>query len=263
MSEQIQATLRAFTGDDVICLHAIDEVIEKIKKLLRMKRGGTQGEIENALAMAAALARKHGIDLAGVDPDAEEEKIRHESDALNSRFPRLEGKLAMAILVNFFNVQVLISNRIHPTKPWQCQYLVNYIGTAWDIQIARYVFVFLQRHFRRAWLDRSNRHLRNREAFLNGMFIGLAAKLEAQRKLTTSESGMVLVGRAVQIRKDYLAKHWPENKTVDLDQDDSSAAAARWAGIQAGQKTEINSGLKSNTARPALVADRSRQLAFA
>jgi hypothetical protein len=231
-----------------------DEVIEKVKKLLRMKRGGTQGEIENALAMAAELARKHGINLAGVDPDAEEEKIRHETDALTSRLP-LDAKLAAAILVNFFNVQVVVSNRAEPNKPWKNQYLINYIGTAWDISVARYVFVFLQRHFRSSWTHRENRRLKNREAFLNGMFIGLSNKLYDQRKLTSTEAGLVLVGRAVALRKAYVDKTWPNNKDVDLKTDDSDASAARWAGLQAGRNTEIRSGVgdgNAPAARPQL-----------
>jgi hypothetical protein len=227
-----------------------DQVIEKIKKLLRMKRGGTQGEIENALAMAAELARKHGIDLAGVDPDAEEEKIRHETDALTSRLP-LDAKLAAAILVNYFNVQVLISNRQHPTRPWTAQYLVNYIGTTWDISVARYVFVFLQRHFRSSWTNRPNRRLQNREAFLNGMFIGLSNKLYEQRKVTSTEAGLVLVGRAVALRKAYVDKTWPNNQDFDLDPDDSDAHAARWAGLQAGRNTEIRGGVGAGSAAAA------------
>jgi hypothetical protein len=46
--------------------------LDKIRKLLRMKRGGTAGEVENALRMAQELAAKHGIDLNTVDPDVDE-----------------------------------------------------------------------------------------------------------------------------------------------------------------------------------------------
>jgi hypothetical protein len=53
-----------------------DAIVEKIKKLLRMKRGGTPGEIENALAAAAELARKHSIDLGSINPDEESAKER-------------------------------------------------------------------------------------------------------------------------------------------------------------------------------------------
>lgn len=44
-----------------------EAILEKIKKLLRMRRGGTPGEIENALAMAAKLAEPDSINQAVIE----------------------------------------------------------------------------------------------------------------------------------------------------------------------------------------------------
>jgi Protein of unknown function (DUF2786) len=225
-----------------------DPIVEKIKKLLRMKRGGSQGEIENALALAAELARKHGIDLASVDPDQESsaQRITHVEDVLKLRIPA-EAKYAAAILVNFFSVAICIRsavNRCFFKKPAR----MVIVGTAWDCDIARYVFIFLQRHFRHAWNRRENRRLKNREAFMHGMLLGLAAKLEAQQP---KGEGLILAANA---RKDYLAKLIPNAKDQNLTTDDSDASAAKYAGIVAGRKTEIRSGLNKTDApqRPAL-----------
>ena len=228
-----------------------DAIIEKIKKLLRMKRGGTAGEIENALAMAAELARKHGIDLGSVNPDEESksETITHFSEVLKLRLP-LEAKFAAAICVNFFNVQICHcpGGRVRDGN-WINFYnhTMVFVGTAWDIEIARFVFFFLQRHFRASWNHRINRRLKNREAFLHGMFLGLAAKLEEARQKEVG-TGLVLIGRAVQLRKDYLARLFPSAKDQSLDVDDSDAAAAKWAGVRAGRETEIHSGLNKPAA---------------
>ncbi len=184
-----------------------DAIIEKIKKLLRMKRGGTAGEIENALAMAAELARKHGIDLASVNEDESTQNIRHAEEALTSRLPR-EAKYAAAILVNFFNVNVVVKQQRHPRRPWDRQYVAVFVGTDWDREVARYVFVFLQKHFRNAWSQRENRRLKNRNAFLDGMFIGLAAKLETERNANRpNEVGLMLIGRGLKLRADYVQAH--------------------------------------------------------
>lgn len=218
-----------------------DAIIEKIKKLLRMQRGGTQGEIENALAMAAELARKHGIDLNLVNPDEEKSEIlTHHHEILKLRLP-LEAKLAAAICVNFFNVQVCHTpgGKVKEGS-WTTFYnhAMTFVGTAWDIEVARYVFVFLQRHFRQSWNHRPNRRLKNREAFLHGMFKGLFAKLyEAQQK--ESGVGLVLVGRALERRKNYLTQLFPEAKDQNLEADDSDAMAARYAGWLAGRDTNI------------------------
>jgi hypothetical protein len=61
-----------------------DEALDKIRKLLRMKRGGTPAEVETALAMAAEIARKHGIDLSGVDPDHEPDQPIGHIDTVTS-----------------------------------------------------------------------------------------------------------------------------------------------------------------------------------
>lgn len=231
-----------------------EAVIEKIKKLLRMKRGGTPGEIENALAAAARLAREHGINLEGVNPDEEHDaqRITHMTDALGLRIP-LEAKFAAAILVNFFNVQILFKSALNR---WflKKKGTITFVGTKWDCEVARYVFVFLQRHFRYSWNHRANRRLKNREAFLNGMFLGLAAKLEAQQPEPAVGEGLIRVEKALQMRKDYLAKLCPQAKDQNLPGNDSDAWAAKLAGVDAGKKTEIRSGLNGApaAARPAL-----------
>lgn len=225
-----------------------DSILDKIKKLLRMKRGGTPSEIETALALAAELAHKHGIDLASVNPDeqSESQRISHVSDILNSRMPA-EARFAAAILVNFFNVEVVISKKMVTNGGFfmERRYILNLIGTSWDCQVARYVFVFLQRAMRSAWNHRPNRRLKNRYAFLNGMFLGLADKLDRQKQVQSGSPGIVLISKAVQLRKDYLKQHWPNAEDSPLDKDDSDAMGSKLAGIRAGQDTDIRSGLNA------------------
>lgn len=229
-----------------------DAIIEKIKKLLRMKRGGTAGEIDTALALAAELARKHGIDLNSVNPDEEKgETITHFEEVLKLRLP-LEAKFAAAICVNFFNVQIchVAGGRIRKGD-WTTLYnhMMVFVGTDWDITVARYVFAFLQRHFRWCWNHRKNRRLKNREAFLHGMFLGLAAKLEEARQKEVG-TGLIHIDRAIQLRKDYLAKLFPNAKDTNLKPDDSDASAAKFAGVLAGRQTQIRPGLDKPATPP-------------
>lgn len=239
-----------------------DAIIEKIKKLLRMKRGGSQGEIENALAMAAELARKHGIDLASIDPDAETQKITHVSEIMKSKLPS-EAKFAAAILVNFFSVKIVIGCLNNPQRPWERQYVLNIIGTTWDAEVAKYVFAFLQTHFRRAWANRPNRRIKNRYAFLNGMFLGLAAKLEEERRAQVNEAGLILIGKLSIQREEYVKEHWPDSEASPLEKDDSDAYAARLAGVEAGQNTNIRKAVaKAPTPTRAALPPAAGQLAL-
>jgi hypothetical protein len=228
-----------------------DAIIEKIKKLLRMKRGGTAGEIENALAMAAKLARDHGIDLAGVNPDETvSEVITHVEEVLKLKLPS-EAKFASAILVNFFNVQ--ICHKVGKAS-YGIRYKIVFVGTAWECEVASYMFIFLQRCFRSAWKDRKNKRLKNREAFMHGMFLGLAAKLEESKPKIEPGVGLVAVNRAFQLRNEYLAKLIPNAQDKKIDADDSDAWSAKHAGIIAGRETEIRKGVNGSAAaaRPQL-----------
>src|SRR6266571_1607867 len=85
-----------------------DKIIDKIRKLLRMQRGGTPGEVETALGLAAELARKHGIALDAVDPDATPaQHITHLNTKTSARI-QWECKYAALICNQFFNVHVLL-----------------------------------------------------------------------------------------------------------------------------------------------------------
>lgn len=56
------------------------EIIEKIKKLLRMKSSDSISEVENALMLAQKLAAKHDLDLDKINPDeAKHEPVTHDN----------------------------------------------------------------------------------------------------------------------------------------------------------------------------------------
>ncbi len=244
------------------------EAIEKIRKLLRMKRGGTQHEIETALALAAELARKHNIDMAGVDPDHEPDQPISRIDATTSARIGWECKYASLVCQQFFNVTALITRNNVKREPnhllrdylfirrRSCDWRIRLIGTAWDTQIALYVYEFLTRHMRRLWsagpLSPRGARLRNRQAFLYGMYIGICTRLDEQKGKQVNEAGLVLISRGLARRDDYMKKTFGDvgNHSITPDGD---ATASKNAGFQAGLATEIRSGLShKGTAMPLL-----------
>jgi hypothetical protein len=226
-----------------------ERVLDKIKKLLRMKRGGTEGEIETALALAAELARKHGINLDSVDPDAEPAQRIGHIDATTSARIQWECKYA-GLVCERFNVSLLVrqSRKVKVIDGWPklaSDYMVTFTGVDRDIQMALYVYHFLVRHFRHCWNKRRGR-CRNRQAFLYGMYHGLCSKLDEQRKQQQlSEAGLVFVGRQVALRTEYERAHFGESKQQS-SLPDGDADAAKVAGYLAGRSTEIRSGIGSN-----------------
>ncbi len=66
----------------------IEKIIDKIKKLLRMKRGGTADEVATALRLARELADKHGIYLDGINPDEQQKSdMSHAQACRMARIP--------------------------------------------------------------------------------------------------------------------------------------------------------------------------------
>lgn len=214
-----------------------DTIIEKIRKLLRMKRGGTPDEVATALRLAQELAAKHNIDIGSVNPDVEsrEVPITHCDEPHGSRVS-WESRYAGMIVDQFFKV------RAFKSVSEDCrQYVLRFVGEEWDIQIAIYVYRFLCVHFRREWNTRRGR-CRNRQAFMWGMYLGVCSKLK-ERQPAEQPAGIVLAGRGLIRRDQYIAERW-ELKSCDVEPD-GDASAARWAGFVAGKETEIRSGVKA------------------
>ncbi len=236
------------------------EALDKIKKLLRMQRGGTEAEIETALSLAAELARKYGINIDSVDPDHEPDQPIIHIDATTSARIGWECKYASLVCQSFFNVTALITQncdadlatRIYnyrlgrrTSRTWR----MRLIGTAWDTQIALYIYEFLISHMRRLWnagpCSFRGARLRNRQAYLYGMYIGICSRLDEQKKRQVSGPGLILLGRELLRRDEYLKKNFGKLGEADTTPD-CDATEAKNAGFQAGLATEIRSGISSN-----------------
>lgn len=208
--------------------------LAKIKKLLAMKRGGTQHEAETAEALAEAIALKAGIDMASVAVD------EHGAPRLDAITHRCFGEwnvrpheagYAGIILKCFFNVSCF-------TNIDYTQKLIV-VGTERDLDVAGYVFNFLVREFRWNWNHRHGRS-RKRANFMHGVFIGLHSKL---RERQPEASNAALVVREESRREEYISKEFGELTSSSNNSKRTGAAVA--AGIQAGRQIEIRSGLKS------------------
>jgi len=213
-----------------------EKIINRIKKLLRMKNGGTAAEIETALLLAQQIAHKHGIDIKSINEnELEREPITHENINELSRI-QWECKYAALIMQEHFNVKVFVRKSIfHDTTK------LIFIGTKTDIEIARYIYNFLVRHFRQEWKLKKGR-LRNRQAFMFGMFCGLNNKLNSLKPKIEQQEGIILSGDKLR-RNDYMEKTFGETKSESVNPDNIAVAAVN-AGYQAGRQTNIRTGLR-------------------
>ena len=124
-----------------------DEVIEKIKKAMRLARkAGTDGERAAAEAAAKRLADAHGISLASVEVtecDAKAVRVDGEKDWTRTG---KECHYAAIILRKHFGVIVIQHFRRGSRKM-----KLDLIGSRLNIAVAEYVYEILWRESLRAW----------------------------------------------------------------------------------------------------------------
>ena len=99
-------------------MDTLNPILEKIRKLLRLKRGGTPDEISTALRLAQELAEKHGIDLNTVNPDEDSQRerpISHREAIIGARI-QWECKYAALVADSFFNVSAFTNRTDRPCR---------------------------------------------------------------------------------------------------------------------------------------------------
>ncbi len=217
-------------------MEAAPEVIEKVRKLLRLARSANPHEADLALEKAMALAREHRIQIEGLSVD-QAEKATATTHGSSDAFSRMSyGKrYAATIVQRFFNVSAVVGPTILVIDGWpRAGRKLNFVGTSVDVQIALYVYVFLTRRFAYCWAHHRGL-MRNRRSFVHGMYWGIYSKLkEAEPPEPPHAPGLVLAERNAYIGAVFGPTENNESKSPDR-----LAQAAAWAGYLKGRETEI------------------------
>jgi len=216
------------------------ETIEKIKKLLRLARSSNIHEAQLALARAMALAQEHAVAIEGLDPDeqAKEKKVTHRETEPEGCIS-YDKRFAFGLCRTFFHVDTVTIRCIRTVNGWpRYGYKTAIIGTNSDIEIALYVFGFLTHHFSFCWRKYRGR-LRNRYAFVEGMFSGIYDRLTLDAPLSTGTE------LAVTDRENYIEAVIGKTKKSKHQGPDHDATAAKNAGYLHGRNTQIPGGLKA------------------
>jgi len=227
------------------------EIIEKIKKLLRLSRSSNPHEAQLALQRALELARQHDVAVEALNPDAQarEKTVTHKDTDFSQRMS-LEKRYAVKIVGAFFHVSPVFNEKIvRPVDgyPYVGKF-VTFVGTAADVEIAVYVFNFLAYHFAYCWRKHRGR-LRNRHAFIDGMYLGLFQKLhEALPQPSEREAkGNEL---ALQEHENYIASTIGKTEPTEPIRPDRVTVAAMNAGYLQGLQTNILTPLKDGKPAP-------------
>lgn len=223
-----------------------DDTIKKLRSLLN-RNGRSDAEADTAQMLAAALAEKHGIDLAELDQTdpSRPTPITHKQVGEWTRLPD-EALYASLICKGWFEVLPLTSQELFSQK-------MIFIGTDLHIEIAEYVFQFLVGEFRRCWNRRKSR-TKKRKTFIFGAYCALRSKLQDRFNPDASPSGrtdLMISWKAKRI--EYLKAHFPNSYSSGVAPKEKRSVALH-AGFAAGRDIEIRPGVNGTPGRPGLPA---------
>ena len=219
-------------------------ILTKIRKLLALADSQNQHEAEAAMAKARALIHKYEINLGTGEPDF---FYQYLGEPMRQR--SAVHQLIARVLSQFFNVQVIWIPSLlvgHGRTVW----LLEVSGTATNLEIAEYVYVFLDREVEVLWQHHRlmNPGLKGKTPkrdFQIGVIKGLIEKLE--RKTKDLEAADSAEKRdLVHLRQSHLTQFFqerhPQRRTGrGMRYRESSEFQA---GFKTGQRLELRNGVR-------------------
>jgi predicted SprT family Zn-dependent metalloprotease len=185
-------------------------ILERVEKLLALAQSDNQHEAEAAAAAAQRLMLKHNV--AQPEGHAPSYSFRH-LGRVTGRVTEWERRLGNILNQHFFvDVIWVPSFRLLEGKRG---HVMEAIGSAENLDIAAYVYDFLQRTAERLWdvhkREQGLRGNRDRLTFFAGVMSGFAQKLEQQARSLKAE-GLVWVPHE-QLKR-YTRQRHPYLRTI-------------------------------------------------
>lgn len=196
------------------------QLLDKLQKIMELAvRGGTQGEMEAAMARASEIARKHGIDLAKLPPRPDGRRkpmdITEKSGLRTSTtYEHAYHAWIMATLHDVFGVKILVSRTRLGSHPYIRNIWI--IGESSDVLIASTLFPWLENLFPKFYHKALKQGLVPKSfAGQNGYYYGLYKGIVDNNKRAEaampaedrSKWAMVVVDKQALIEKYTAEKH--------------------------------------------------------
>lgn len=236
-----------------------EQIIEKVQKLLALATSPNEHEAKSAARMAHELLTKYNLSIEAV----EAHKVREEYEAVDKDMNRgacpMEDKYVLSVLQRYFYVKV-ITHTVYQRAPWgggarqrMKKYKFTLVGRKHNVQIARYVYDFLFRSFRSAFIDfckkngalASQQNAKARRSYYHGLTMGLMQQLEdsVQKALAKEQ--------AVALRDDpnidaFLEGEFPNMKEAKPSKEQAVNRAIAYAGFVDGNQMKIAVGLNGS-----------------
>ncbi len=189
-----------------------DRMMVRIQKLMSLAQSRNQHEAEAAMAKAHELVGKYNIDLVRLDRKRNFVSV-FLGKAMLRRF-REEHQLALLLQKFYFVYCIWVSSYVF--EKGKMGRVLEISGTEKNVQIAAYVYDFVNRFIEDRWRD-YNRDLElnryRKTDFALGVLKGFAQKLERQSHRFHSKRGHDLIKAGDPLLNEYVAYHYPYKRS--------------------------------------------------
>jgi len=166
-------------------------IIEKIKKLLALATSSNEHEARLAAEKANELLIRHNLKMQDL---ADTESVYDKSVAFEAARLKAHSRYVFSILQKHFFVVAVRSRRYDTRWLSPGRTVVYLVGEETNLQVAQYVYGFLDYQFPALWRQFSQTSPRSRQRnYYAGLHAGLNEQLAVRRRAVESDTGLVVV----------------------------------------------------------------------
>lgn len=207
----------------------MNDIVNKIQKLLALANSDNKNEAELASKKAQELLIKHNISMSEV------ETANSDYFETNIDLPKRsnERKFIDALLDEYFFVFVYTDKRSNK---------IVFVGKKENVDVALYVRSFLEHTFKRLYkLENESQGWKgkHRESFYLGLYKGLKEKLEKQRQAIDTDNKLIVINKTLA---DHVYNNISNLKTAQHRIKASNRDAVE-NGFNHGKNLNISKGL--------------------
>lgn len=212
---------------------SVDEVLEKIKKIMRLaNKAGTDGERAAAEAAAQRLADMHGIDLSHLTvTEGDTKAVQKDSEKAYMR-SGVENSFISHVLRKHFGVVVMMNYRVG-----QSTMRLTFFGVNLNIEIAKWVYDILYRESRKAWAKERGWGLK-KKTWMTGWFMQIDRKLTEHPLRNDLDQFQAEKDAAERKFKEYCSNN--QGVKEQTTKGDRSDKEALYRGYMAADKVQLN-----------------------
>lgn len=224
------------------------QVLEKIQKLLSLANSSNANEAKIAADKASELLTKYNLSMQDI---AGNRDYTHTTFKFGPR-RQYHRDLIYSLLQEFFFIQVVQSRRQGIRGFLKGELAVLFVGEQHNVEIAKYVFEFLDRAFLEGWQKFKEKYeaegykglTSHKKTYFSGFFSGVHENLKKTRYKAEQEAGLVVVKDPgiEDFLNDMFNQKLKPGKEISTD---TRGGVALDEGYMQGRNTNIAIGLNN------------------